>query len=173
MTPHILEYKGQQFPYHIEELGDFIADGNERIRISSEQVGLNAEFLKEDMDDALAFLKLYINRSLKEDCVSFEQLKIWSRKYKVAIHRLGKKADWKVRVRIVCKGAKYNQEHPEEQLESIINQKIPEILKQGQAEKKTSPFQIRFTPLQREKLEQLAQKNGITLSDLIIQKVFA
>lgn len=142
----ILTYKGRDYPYTIEYLDDFLGDGSEWFRITCEEVGLKSEFLKEDMEDAMEFLKLFINTQLKEDCTTFEYFVIKGKKYKINLHRLGKKADGKIWARIVCKGAKYNKEHPEEQVEHVINNTIPALITAKQSQEKTVPYQIRFTP---------------------------
>lgn len=131
-------------------------------------------YAKEDLalgiDEGIPF---FIDLWLKEDVHEERLLSINGRKYKVMVHRLGKKADGKVWTRIICKGAKYNHEHPEEQVATIIEDTLPALLKQGQESKKTIPFQIRFTPSQREKISLLAKKEGVSISDFIIQKVLA
>lgn len=102
-----------------------------------------------------------------------KELKIGSRTYQVTFHYLGWKSDNNCWYRIVCKGAKYNKEHLSSDIEKIYTETLPALLEEKQQTEKTSPFQIRFTQNQRNKIVLLAKKEWVSISDFIVKKVFA
>ena len=165
------KYKGKTYTYTIEELGKFVEGvDSDWIRITCEEVGLKSEFLKEDLQDALEFLKLYINMSLEEDYTSEEVISVLGKNYKAKIHWLGKQKDGQVWVKVVCKGVNYNQKHPKSDLQRLINQELPSLISAQKAGQKTETFQIRMTPLEKSKISSLAKRSGLNISEYLIKQ---
>lgn len=168
------KYKGKVYTYTIEELGKAVKGvESEWIRITCEEVGLKSEFLKEDLQEALEFLKLYINMSLEEDYTSEEHIQVLGKNYKVKIHWLGKQKDGQVWVKVVCKGSSYNQKHPKAELDSVLTQKLPSLLRSKNAEQKTATFQIRMTPSEKLKIASLAKQAGLNITEYVLKQALS
>lgn len=164
-------YKGKLYQYTIEDLGQWVEEiESDWIRISCEEVGLKAEFLKEDLQEALEVLKLYINMNLEEDYTSTEMIHALGRQYKAKIHWLGRQQDGQVWVRVVCKGARYHQKHPKSDLQTLFTQTLPALITAQQVERKTATFQIRLTPSEKLKISTLAKQAGLTITDYLLKQ---
>lgn len=171
METKIFEINGEKFEYTTQP---FFDEEWEALQVKCEALGMDMVYdLKYAEQDTIDWLHTFYENKRAKEREWKKELKVWSKTYQITFHCLWFKTDDKCWYRIVCKGAKYNKEHLSSDLEKVYNNILPEILKSKQENEKTAPFQIRFTPSQREQISLLAQKKGISISDLIIQKVFA
>lgn len=171
METKIFEINWEKFEYTTQP---FFDEEGEALQVKCEALGMDMVYdLKYAKQDTIDWLHTFYENKRANQREWKKQLKVWSKTYQITFHCLGFKTDDKCWYRIVCKGAKYNKEHLSSDLEKVYNQILPHLLKAKQENEKTSPFQIRFTKSQREQISLLAEKEWVSISDLIIQKVLA
>ncbi len=166
----IKQYKGQKFIYEI--FPDF-SHWKNFIRFVCRDLHMDEIYDKSDIQIAIdEWIPMFFDIASKKDIKETQIVRVQNRAYKVTIHRLWKKTDWNIWARIICKWAKYNQEHIESEVQKVISKTIPNIIS-SQKEKKLSNIQIRISKENRDKLVNLARNENLSLSDFIIKKTLA
>ena len=163
-------YKWQKFFY---EIFPDISQWKNFVRFVCKELNMNEVYDKSDIKIAIdEWIPMFFDITSKKDYKETQIIRVQNRTYKVIIYRLWKKSDWNVRVRIICKGAKYNQEHREKEIKNVISKIIPDIIS-SQKEKKLSNIQIRISKENRDKLVNLAKNENLSLSDFIVKRALA
>lgn len=80
-------------------------------------------------------------------------------------------AFWEKAIRVVCKWAWMNEIFAPEDLNLVINEIIPNYIDIKIEDNKSSNLQIRIRKSDKEKLKEMAKKEKLSVSDLIIKKV--
>ncbi len=171
MQKKTININNKEFKYTIEPYFDM---EGEACRVKCKALNMDMVYdLKYMPQDAIDGLHTFYENQRALQREGKKELKIWAKTYQVIFHYIGWKSDNNCRYRIVCKWAKYNTEHLSSDLEKVYNEILPNILSRKQKTQKTSPFQIRFTQEQKNKISLLAKKQWLSISDFILQKAFA
>lgn len=78
---------------------------------------------------------------------------------------------WKKAIRVVCKWAWMDEIFATEDLNLVIRDIIPDYINIKQNENKSTNLQIRIRQSDKEKLKELAKKEKLSVSDLIVKKI--
>ena len=166
----IKRYRWKKFFY---EIFPDISHWKNFIRFVCKALDMDEIYDKSDIKTAIdEWIPMFFDIISKKDFKETQLIQVQNRIYKVIIHRLWKKSDWNVWVRIICKWAKYNQEHREIEIQNVISKIIPDIIA-SQTEKKLSNIQIRITKQDKDKLINLAKNENLSLSDFIVKRTLA
>ena len=164
------KYKWKKFFYEV--FPDF-SHWKNFIRFVCRDLHMDEIYDKSDIQTAIdEWIPMFSDIASKRDIKETQIIHVQNRAYKVIVHRLWKKTDWNVWARIVCKWAKYNQEHIETEVQKVISKTIPNIIS-SQKEKKLSNIQIRISKENRDKLINLAKNENLSLSDFIVKRALA
>ena len=130
----IKRYRWKKFLY---EIFPDLLNWKNFVRFVCKDLNMNEIYDKTDIQSAIdEWIPLFSDMLSKNGVKETQVIHVQNRAYKVIIHRLWKKSDWNVWTRIVCKWAKYNQEHVESEVQKVISKTIPNIIS-SQKEKKT------------------------------------
>ena len=80
-------------------------------------------------------------------------------------------AFWEKAIRVICKWAWMNEIFTPEDLDLVINEIIPNYIEIKLEDNKTSNLQIRIRVADKEKIKQVAKKEKMSVSDLIVKKI--
>lgn len=80
-------------------------------------------------------------------------------------------AFWEKAIRVVCKWAWMNEIFDPEDLNLVINEIIPDYIKIKNEDNKSSNLQIRIRRSDKNKIKEMAKKEKVSISDLIIKRV--
>lgn len=80
-------------------------------------------------------------------------------------------AFWDKAIKVICKWAWMNEIFSPEDLDLVINEIIPSYIDIRLEENKNSNLQIRIRKADKEKLKEIAKKENLSISDLIIKKI--
>lgn len=101
-------------------------------------------------------------------------MKKWTISHKWNIYKYSVKdeiAFWEKAIRIICKWAKMNEIFAPEDLDLVINEIIPSYIDIQLEENKTQTLQIRIRKSEKEKLKEIAKRENLSISDLIVSKI--
>ena len=80
-------------------------------------------------------------------------------------------AFWEKAIRVICKWAKMDEIFAPEDLNLVINEIIPSYIDIRRQDNKTETLQIRIRKSEKEKLKEIAKKENLSISDLIVSKL--
>ncbi len=80
---------------------------------------------------------------------------------------------WEKAIRVICKWAWMNEIFAKEDLDLVLNEIIPNYLEIKTENNKSSNLQIRLRTMDKERIKQIAKKENLSVSDLILKKVLS